>query len=400
MSLRSSGVVLALLVLSVTINYLDRGALSVAAPLLTKELSLSPSEMGLLLSSFFWTYAVFQLVAGWMVDRFPVKWVYAVGFLVWSLATAAVGVASSLPVLLAARFVLGMGESVAYPACSKVIVKAFTESQRGTANALVDAGSKVGPGLSTMLGGLAIAAYGWRGLFIVVGLGSLLWLVPWLLFAPSEPGRAVGEEAGPGWGKLMSKSAVWASAVGMFTYGYSNYFLLTWLPSYLIKARGFTMTDMATIGSVPFWTMAVSSLAAGLLSDRLIRGGVDAGKVRLRFAVAGLLGCGAAILAAPGVVSPVHSLILLTIAGAFLGVYSSNCWAITQTLAGPLAAGRWTGFQNFIGNLGGVASPLITGWIVAETGSFLIAFWIAGALLGLGVATYIFWLRRVEPVTW
>lgn len=400
MSLRSSSVVLALLVISVTINYLDRGALSVAAPLLTKELDLSPAQMGLLLSSFFWTYAVFQLVAGWMVDRFPVKWVYAIGFLVWSLATAAVGVANSLPVLLAARFVLGMGESVAYPACSKVIVKAFTESQRGTANALVDAGSKVGPGLSTMLGGLAIAAYGWRGLFIVVGLGSLLWLVPWLLFAPSEPGRSGGEEAGPGWGKLMSKSAVWASAVGMFTYGYSNYFLLTWLPSYLIKERGFSMQDMATIGSVPFWTMAVASLASGLLSDRLIRSGADAGKVRLRFAVTGLLGCGAAILAAPGVVSPAHSLILLTIAGAFLGVYSSNCWAITQTLAGPLAAGRWTGFQNFVGNLGGVASPLITGWIVAGTGSFLIAFWIAGGLLGLGVATYIFWLRRVEPVTW
>jgi len=162
--------VLSLLVVSVTINYLDRGALSVAAPLLTRELDLSAAQMGLLLSSFFWTYATFQLVAGWLVDRFPVKWVYAIGYLVWSLATAAVGIASGLPELLLARFVLGMGESVAYPACSKIIVTAFKESQRGTANALVDAGSKVGPGLSTMLGGLAIAAYGWRGLFAVSGV--------------------------------------------------------------------------------------------------------------------------------------------------------------------------------------------------------------------------------------
>ncbi len=399
MSSRGGGIVLALLVVSVTINYLDRGALSVAAPLLTRELNLSPAQMGLLLSSFFWTYATFQLVAGWLVDRFPVKWVYAIGYLVWSLATAAVGFAGSLPELVLARFVLGMGESVAYPACSKVIVTAFKESQRGTANALVDAGSKVGPGLSTMLGGLAIAAYGWRGLFVVLGLGSLLWLIPWLWAAPSEA-AADNIESGPGWMALLAKSQVWASSLGMFTYGYSNYFLLTWLPSYLIKERGFSLAEMATIGSIPFWVMAASSLLSGLLSDALIRGGADAGVVRLRFAVTGLLGCGAAILAAPAVSSPSHSLILLTIAGAFLGVYSSNCWAITQTLAGPLAAGRWTGFQNFVGNLGGVAAPLITGWIVGATGSFLMAFWIAGGLLALGVAIYQFWLRRVEPVRW
>jgi len=391
--------VLGLLVVSVTINYLDRGALSVAAPLLTRELELSAAQMGLLLSSFFWTYATFQLVAGWLVDRFPVKWVYAIGYLVWSLATAAVGIASGLPELLLARFVLGMGESVAYPACSKIIVTAFKESQRGTANALVDAGSKVGPGLSTMLGGLAIAAYGWRGLFVVLGLGSLVWLAPWLWAAPSAESSA-DTEIGPGWMALLGKSQVWAASLGMFTYGYSNYFLLTWLPSYLIKERGFSMAEMATIGSVPFWIMAVSSLFSGMLSDRFIRGGAAAGVVRLRFAVTGLLGCGAAILAAPAVGNPTHSLILLAVAGAFLGVYSSNCWAITQTLAGPLAAGRWTGFQNFIGNLGGVAAPLITGWIVTATGSFLMAFWVAGGLLGLGVVIYQFWLRRVEPVEW
>jgi len=163
MSFRGGSAVLTLLVLSIAINYIDRGALSVSAPLMSRELNLTPSEPGLLLSAFFWPYATFQLLAGWLVDRYSVKWIYAAGFLLWSLATAAIGFANSLPALLAARFVLGAGESVAFPACSKFLVHAFPESRRGMANAFIDAGAKTGPGLSTLLGGLAVAAFGWRG---------------------------------------------------------------------------------------------------------------------------------------------------------------------------------------------------------------------------------------------
>jgi len=400
MSFRGGAGILTLLVVSVTINYIDRGALSVAAPLLSKELDLSTSQMGLLLSAFFWTYATSQLIVGPIVDRYPVKWVYAIGFLVWSLATAAVGVVYSLPALLALRFVLGLGESVAYPACSKVIVQAFPEARRGFANALVDAGSKAGPGLSTLLGGLAIAAYGWRGLFIAIGLGSLLWLVPWLLLAPRDGGAASVSGPAPGWAELLSKPVVWTTSLGMFTYGYTNYFLLTWLPSYLIKERGFSMQDMATLGSIPFWTMAAGSLAAGWTSDWLIRGGRSASSVRKAFAASGLLLCGLAMMAAPMVPSATHSLILITLASAAIGLYSSNVWAITQTLAGPPAAGRWTGFQNFFGNLGGVLAPLATGWIVTGTGSFQLAFWTAAAILGVGVTAYSYFLKKIEPVQW
>ena len=166
-----------LLTVSVAINYLDRGALSVAAPLIINDLSLSPAQMGLLFSAFFWSYSSFQLVAGWLVDRFSIKWIYAGGYLIWSLATAAVGLVHGLSALLAARLLLGIGESVAYPASSKIIVRYFPEERRGLANALVDAGAKLGPGFSTLLGGLTVATYGWRAMFLFAGLASLLWLV-------------------------------------------------------------------------------------------------------------------------------------------------------------------------------------------------------------------------------
>ena len=261
MSRRQGGkALLTLLVISVAINYVDRGALSVAAPALTKELNISPEHMGLLFSAFFWSYSSFQLVAGWLVDRFRIKWIYAGGYLVWSLATAAVGLVSGLPQLLIARLFLGIGESVAYPAASKVIVQNFAEERRGLANALVDAGAKVGPGLSTLLGGLAVNAYGWRALFIFVGLGSLLWLIPWLLVAKSDaPVTPSAQITGPRWSELLRRWTVWGTSIGMFALGYVIYFLLSWLPSYLVSERGLSMTSMALLGSLPFWAMAASS---------------------------------------------------------------------------------------------------------------------------------------------
>lgn len=400
MPLRGGSAVLTLLVISITINYIDRGALSVSAPLISRELNLSTAQIGLLLSAFFWTYSTFQLLAGWLVDRYSVKWIYAAGFLIWSLATAATGLAHSLPALLAARFLLGAGESVAFPACSKIIVQNFPEARRGMANALIDAGSKTGPGLSTLIGGLAVAAFGWRGVFIVIGLGSLLWLLPWVLITPA--GRSVTGPAQPTptWREILSKRPVWATSLGMFAYGYTNYFLLTWLPGYLVKERGFSLEEMATLGSIPFWTMAASSLLAGWSSDRLIRAGRNPSRVRKAYAATGLLLCGAAMFPAPLVSSATHSLALITFACAAISLFSANVWAITQTLAGPPAVGRWTGFQNCIGNLGGVAAPLITGWIVSETGSFTFAFWTAAAILVTGVAAYALLLKNIEPVPW
>src|SRR5881392_4072733 len=154
--------IIVLLLSSVCINYIDRGSLSVAAPILSEEFSLSPSKLGYLLSAFFWSYTLFQLVVGWLVDRHEVKWVYAGGFLVWSLAMASTGLATSFAGLLAARLWLGVGESVFLPSVSRIVVGLFPPERRGLPNALVDVGTKIGPGLSIYVGGMLLRHYGWR----------------------------------------------------------------------------------------------------------------------------------------------------------------------------------------------------------------------------------------------
>jgi MFS family permease len=398
---RSGNALLILLTASLAINYLDRGALSVAAPLIVRDLNISPTQMGLLFSAFFWSYSSFQLVAGWAVDRYPVKWVYAAGFLVWSLATATVGLVNGLGALLVARLALGIGESVAYPAASKIIVRHFPEGRRGLANAVVDAGAKLGPGLSTLLGGLAVQSFGWRAMFLAVGFGSLIWLFPWIRVAKLDtPEMKTTGTTGPGWGELLRCSKVWGTSVGMFSLGYVNYFLLSWLPSYLVSERGLSMSSMAVLGSIPFLAMAASSVVSGWTSDRWIRAGGDPGKVRKLYAAGGLLFCAAAILPAPLVRTSEASVVLITVACVFLGMFTSNVWAITQTLAGPMAAGRWTGIQNAIGNLGGVVSPLVTGWIVSETGSFSLAFATVTGVLLVGTIVYLISLGRMKPISW
>jgi len=402
--------ILVLLVAAVGINYIDRGSLSVSKSNIAAEFSLDDTQMGWLFSAFFWSYALFQLAAGWLVDRYDVKWVYAIGFLIWSVATAAMGFLGGFAVFFGLRLILGIGESVAYPATSRILAANYPEEQRGFANALIDAGSKIGPALSTLVGGLVVAHYGWRMLFLVVGLGSLLWLIPWLALVPSQKtvaaaDAAAGREAGPvhasvTWGELLTRYQVWGTSLGMFCLGYVWYFLVSWLPSYLEKDRGFSKSDMAIFGSIPFWAMAVTSLAGGWFSDKWIRSGASPTLVRKTFIVTGFLLCAAFMVPAVLVKDAPWCVGFLTAACAALGLYSSNVWALTQTLAGPMAAGKWTGIQNCIGNLGGVVSPALTGWLVTKTGSFTLAFGCSSAVLVLGVGAYLFLVGRVVPLEW
>jgi MFS family permease len=393
--------IVGLLLLSVCINYVDRGSLSVAAPILSKEFSLSPSKLGYLLSAFFWSYTVFQLVVGWLVDRHDVKWVYACGFIVWSLAMASTGLATSFAGLLAARLCLGIGESVFLPSVSKIVVRLFPPERRGLPNALVDVGTKVGPALSIYLGGMLLQDYGWRALFIGVGLGSLLWLLPWTWSMPADPARSSERHAGGlGMAEILCRRETWGTSLGMFALGYVWIFLITWLPSYLVQERNYSLQQMAVLGSLPFWGMAVASLAGGWASDLWIARGGTPTRVRKTFAVTGLLLCAGLMLPAALVADSWFASGFLIASCVSLGIFTSNVWAITQTLAGPEAAGKWTGIQNFIGNLGGVISPIVAGLIVEQTRSFFLAFAAAAVILVLGAGCYLFLVPRVEPIVW
>ena len=218
-----------LLLASVAINYIDRGNLSVAAPPLSSELHLSPAQLGILLSSFFWTYALFQVPAGWAVDRFDVSLVYGLGFFLWSLATALTGWVDSFSNLFALRLLLGFGEAAAFPAYSKIIANHVPETRRGLANAMVDVGDQ-GPARPW---GLSSADCWWPSLaggalFLGLGFGAMIWLPPWILWAPRNKHRVVVQLEAPSIVEILRQRSAWGTFIGLFSGNYAWYFMLTW----------------------------------------------------------------------------------------------------------------------------------------------------------------------------
>jgi MFS transporter, ACS family, D-galactonate transporter len=387
-----------LLFVSVVICYIDRSNLSVAVPLLKDELGLELSKVGVLLSAFFWTYAVLQPAAGWLVDRYNAGWVLAGGFLIWSVATAATGLAGGFASLLLFRLLLGVGESVAYPAYAKIFATYFTEAQRGLANSLIEVGCKIGPALGTLVGGFYMAYFGWRTFFLVLGLGAFPWVLCWVRWMPRGQTRTGAAES-PGFAEILRNRSAWAAFIGLFCGNYFQYFLITWLPYYLVHERHFSMEHMAVVGALPFLCSATATAIAGWISYRALEAGATATRVRKTCTSLGL-GLSAIIIAVP-VVSDVRvAMALLMLASACYGIFSTSPWAIAQTIAGPRAAGRWAGMQNFIGNLAGVAAPALTGLVVARTGSFFWAFGLTAGVALAGALVYLLVLGKVEPARW
>lgn len=392
--------VLVLLAVAVFINYIDRGNLSLAAPLLKDELGLSGSQLGILLSAFFWTYACLQPISGWLVDRVNVNWVMAGGFCLWSCATAATGVAHAFLSLLLLRMMLGIGESITFPSCSKIIALHFREEHRGLANSVVSAGLILGPGFGMLFGGMLMARTGWRPFFIVLGLASLCWTIPWIKFMPEERHALAVENTGaPSFTEFLRLRSAWGTCAGLFAFNYANYFLITWLPFYLIRERHFSMDSMAKIGGAAYLLGALFATLAGWLSDRWISAGGTPTRVRKSFAGGGLALAGL-LLGLFALSGPAMAVALAILGVIFLGVSSSNIWAITQTLAGPQAAGRWTGFQNFVGNWAGVVGPALTGFVLDWTGHFYWAFAIMTAVALAGAASWFFLVGQVRQVAW
>jgi ACS family D-galactonate transporter-like MFS transporter len=394
--------ILILMVLSVAINYIDRTSLSTAAPLLEKEngLGITPAKMGVLLSAFFWTYALLQIASGWLVDRYGVRWVMAIGFFIWSAATAATGLVYGFGALVVMRLLLGAGESVAYPCYSKIIAANFAEHQRGLANSLIDAGTKFGPALGVLAGGILMESYGWRNVFIILGLGSMLWLPAWFKWMPAgHSGNETTQVQGPGFARIAAQRPAWATFIGHFSGNYLWYFLITWLPSYLVKERGFTMSEMAYVGALAFLVTGIATIITGGLADRAIARGATPTKVRKFCAITGL-SLATSIVTVTVVKGSTASMACLMFACISYGVFASSHWAIAQTIAGPTAAGKWTGLQNCLANFAGVAAPAVTGFAVEKTGSFFWAFAVCSAVVLMGAAAYAFLLGPVAPLDW
>ena len=390
----------ALLIVSIFINYVDRGNLSVAAPLLGKELALSPVQIGTLLSAFFWTYSLLQLVgiAGWLADVLSIQLVFASGVLVWSAATVATGFCSTFGAIYVARLVLGAGESVAYPCYSRIFASELPQHHRGRANALLDASSKLGPAAGSFLAALWLARLGWRLFFIALGIGSLLWLLPWFRWGSrfqSVRERRTGKL--PPFHQLLRNRSAWGTFGGHFCGNYFWFFLLTWLPTYLVNERNLSIRQMGWITAVAFALVALSAISAGWVSDHYIAQGVSPTRVRKTIVVSGLT-FSSAILPVAFVSSSTACITFLMASCIAFGAYTSNHWAITQTLAGPLMAGRWTSLQNGMGNLSGILAPTIAGGAVQMTGSSKIAFFVSAVIVIAGALFWGFVVGPVEPV--
>jgi len=397
----SHATIVVLLAVSVFVNYIDRANLAIAAPLIQGELGLTPSQLGILLSAFFWTYAVCQLAAGWLVDRYHAPLVLAAGFAVWSLATSATGLVTGFAALLAARLILGMGESVAYPSYSKILAAHLPEPRRGIANAAISAGLSSGPAIGMFAGGLLVARLGWRAFFIGLGLAGLAWLLPWLRYMPRRPVAAAGDGDGTAesLGDILRQGSFWGTAAGLFASNYLNYFMLTWLPLYLVRERHLSMDRMAVVSGTYFAVAACASLLFGWLSDRVIAAGASPARVRVRLTAGGLVGMCAAMTGC-ALVPQTLTLPCLAAAAAAFGCAASNNWAVTQLLAGARTAGRWTGAQNFLGNLAGAVSPALAGFIVQRTGHFAGAFAMTALVAAVGATAWLALVAQDGPIEW
>jgi MFS family permease len=394
------GVILVLALLHL-LNYVDRGSLATAAPILQDELSFSATQLGILLSAFSWTYAGAQLLAGRFVHRFDIRVVLAVGLALWSVAMALTGIAGSFVSILLLRLLLGLGESVTTPGWQLVFARHLVEQERGRAIGLVTATQGFGPMLGTFVGGLVLAQFGWRAMFIALGLITLLWLWPWFRVTRGwKLDDASDHGALPvSYLEIIRRREFWGAAVGQFTNAYTFFFVLTWLPTFLVKAGGFTVAQMAGIGAAIYGIHGVATAVAGAVSDQWIRRGASATLVRKTFILTGTFGVAVSI-ACCAYVEPRAAILPLGAAAVCFGLASPMQWAIGTTLAGPRAAGRWAGAQNLASQIAGIIAPIATGLIVDQTGGFSWAFAVAAVVPLIALVAWGLIIRRVVPVDW
>ena len=388
-----------MLAVALFISYVDRGNLATAAPLMESELHLSPEQLGLLLSAFFVTYVLAMVPAGWAAERYGAHVVLAVGILIWSIATLCMGFVGSFAALLLLRLMLGLGESVTFPSVSKLIANSVSPQRIGTANGVVAFGYLVGPAVGTFIGGMLMARFGWRPVFVLFGALSMIWLLPWSQVIVKEVKLKRDTHGGPDFRQILRQKGLWGASLGHFAENYTFYFILAWLPEYLIKVRGFSMQTMASVAGGAYLVNALAGFVAGWATDQWIRAGRSPD-----FAYKGIMALNhlAAIGCMAGmVVLPVgQSIACLYAYEMMMGFASPGTFAIPQILAGPAASARWVGVQNMCGNIAGIAAPAATGFIVGATGHFERAFAVAALVNILGFVGWVFILPKIAPIRW
>jgi len=381
------------------INYLDRAAISFALPIISRDFHLTAQGKGLLLSSFFWSYALMQLPIGWSADRFNLRWLYAGAFTIWSVAQGLTGLASSLAALIAFRIVLGIGESIYLPGGTKIVSLLFAPRERGLPSGLFDFGTRTGLVLEGILVPWLLIRFGWRRTFLILGFTALLWIAPWFRVFPSGL-QALGTSAAAKdlpWrtvGRSLLNRNLLGICLGFFCFDYYWYVLVTWLPDYLVNVRHLSIVQAGFYASLAFFTFGIAEPIGGWIADSLIRRGWDEtatrkGIVAIAFTM-GVFLIGAMRTADTGVA------IGLLIGASLVGLATGNLLAILQSCAPAEAVGIWTGAENFAGNLAGIIAPLAVVFLITSHGSYVPGFELASFILLAGVLPYWFVVGNLQ----
>ncbi|MCS7463675.1 MFS transporter [Paenibacillus doosanensis] len=403
---------------AIAINYIDRTVLSAAAPYITKEFGLDAAQMGVVLSGFFWSYALLQVPSGWVADRIGQK--KTLGFAVawWSLSTAVTGLATGFKSILGFRIALGVGEAAAYPSNAGISSKWFPDKERATVAGIFDSGSKFGGAIAMPLIVWLIAMFDWKMTFLIIGLLGIIWSIIWILYFKETPEEHKGvneaelkhiregqfkregldAEQPMKWYQLLKYRNIWAMCIGFFMINYNSYFFITWLPTYLVKERGMSLIEMGFMASLPLLCAMVVEVIAGWLSDRIYaKGLLSLTATRKLFLIIGLLMASCIGFAAFAQLA-VLAVVLLCIAKSGTTVAASQVWALPGDVAPKNMTSVVAGMQNTVSNMGGVVGPIITGFFVAAYGSFVPALLFSAALIVIGILNYLFLLGKVKPI--
>ncbi|MFP9458859.1 MFS transporter [Pectobacterium brasiliense] len=408
----------ALMWLAIAINYIDRTVLSAAAPHLIEELHLTPEMMGFIMAAFFWSYSLLQIPAGWFADRFGQKKGLGLAVAWWSIATSAMGLATGFKSLLGLRIALGIGEAAAYPSNAGIAAKWFPDRERATISGLFDSASKFGGAVAMPLIVWMIYMVDWRWTFAIIGSVGILWVIAWYFIYAENPEdhkkinkeeidyirdgqvqkHGTGTELPMKWYQLLRYRNIWAMCLGFFTINYTSYFFITWLPTYLVQEKGMNFIKMGIVAALPLLSGMIIEIFAGWASDKIAHKKIlSLTATRKLFLMIGLL-MALCIGFAPFTDSVVLTVILLCIAKSGTTVAASQVWALPGDVAPKNMVSVVAGLQNTVSNMGGAVGPIITGAIVAATGSFTYALVFSAALVLLGIINYLFLMGKVEPI--
>lgn len=393
----ASSALILLLGAAMFLNYVDRGAISIAAPLMKAELGLSAAAYGTAFSAFFWVYAPVQLVVGWLCDRFSVYRLVALGIVIWAASTLLMGFVGGFLSLTVLRIMLGVGESIIFPGSSKIIARHVPAEERGMANAWCAAGLSIGPAAGTLAGGLILANFGWRAIFVIFGLVTLAWLLPWHREVKSLPQTPETAAAGVPVARLLGQWSLWAMSIGHASSNFAFYFLLAFTPLYLVQHEGMSIQLMTLLTTLGYATQGATAFAIGMWSDRWTRSGRSEARIRRAFLTIGQLLTGAALVA----ITMTHDILmigtLLCVAGVATAFLPTNLYAVAQMFAGPRASGTWVGVQNGIGNISGIIGPVIQGMLIDQK-SYEAAFYLAAAVAVFGAIWWVVGVPKIEQV--